>query len=105
MPPSFLAPFNYSGFDQLAVDYFGVPHHTHFWVAVDGFQYWTDITTGNDVQFVDGGQILWNFAPLNVVDQPDNLFTVPTNTPNCQGEPIDFSKILDPFFRLALVHQ
>jgi len=83
IPPDFLTPFNYSGYQTLAMDGSGVTHMTDFWVAVDGFQYWTDSTTGFDIQFADAGLLLWNFGDFNVQTQPSSLFELPK--PSCNN--------------------
>jgi hypothetical protein len=101
VPPNFLRGFNYSGLTQLAFDLAGVPHYTNLWVGESGFQYWTDLTTSSDIQFVDGGNVLWNFAPqLNVVPQDPSLFKVPSNAPNCPFQTV----ARDPLMTLAILH-
>jgi len=84
VPPDFLAGFTYAT-DSVAIELDGTPHYTHFWVGGDDnvFQYWTDTTTGADIQLLDGGSTLWTFAPLNVVPQNPSLFVVPKNAPAC----------------------
>jgi len=102
VPPAFLTPFNFSGFTPLAVDHSGVPHITNFWVA-GGFNYWTDTTTGLDIQFEDGGAILWNWSPLNDVPQPASIFSLPSGQ-NCNAScPSSFleKEISDPYISLA----
>jgi len=89
VPPNFLAPFNDSGITQLAIDYYGLPHTTNLWLGEDNFQYWTDSTTGDDVQFVDAGSAVWWFAPFNVAPQPNTLFSLGSqcNTKCSFGKP------------------
>ncbi len=64
---------------MIAFDYSGTPYYTNFWMGPSGFQYWTDATDkyGRDIQFCDGGLLLWNFAPLNVVPQNPKIFELP----------------------------
>lgn len=69
MPPTFLQGFNFSGdietvpgkvneqFLQSSnklVDFYGKQRKTLRWDGEDSFKYWTDATTGDDVQFQDG---------------------------------------------------
>lgn len=63
VPPDFLAGFNSSEFVMPASDIYGVPHATNFWTTDEGFYYWTDVHTFQDIQLVDGGFIMWNFVP------------------------------------------
>jgi len=104
VPPQFLQGFNYSGFDQIVFDYTGVPIMTHYWVAqpLGGFQYWTDASNGHDIEFCDGGNVLWNFQPpFNVVNQNSSLFDIP---PHCSILPCDFQEghSIDPMMKLSM---
>jgi len=86
IPPDFLAGFDFT-YKSVAFDIYGVPHYTDFWVGSDGqeevFQYWTDSNTGFDIQLVDGGSIIWNFAEFHVAPQNAKIFDVPKNAPVC----------------------
>jgi hypothetical protein len=66
----------------------GTPRYANYWVAPEakGFQYWTDAKTGEDVQFLDGGSIMWSFGPLQVRAQDKGLFTVPSKPVPCSRE-------------------
>jgi len=107
VPPNFLAGFNYSGFEQLAFDYYGVPWHTNLWLGGD-FMYWTNATDGHDIQFVDGGFVLWNFAGFNVQHQDVSIFDLPSASCNQTCKIPSFGKstlkngFFDPFYRLSL---
>jgi hypothetical protein len=103
VPPDFLRGFNYSGYSQLAFDNFGVPHYTYFWAADDGFQYWTDVSTGADIQFQDGGNALWNFAQMNVRSQDPSMFELPPNLPKCPFSPTLAES--NPFICLAIANR
>jgi len=107
VPPNFLAGFNYSGFNQLAFDYYGVPYVTTLWLGGD-FMYWTNATNGHDIQFVDGGFVLWNFAGFNVQHQSHSIFDLPSSSCNQTCPKFSLEKpslsrrYMDPFLRLAL---
>jgi len=82
----------------LALDYYGITHVTNLWIGISNFQYWTEVGTGYDIQFVDGGNVLWNFGILKVGPQNPKIFSVPANAPACPFQPIaDF----DPYLRFA----
>jgi len=86
IPPNFLQGFDFSGFQQLAFDYYGIVHTTNFWFGKppsEVFQYWTDVNTGNDVQFVDGGFVVWSWGNFNVTAPPSSIFKTPANWTNC----------------------
>lgn len=103
----------------IGLDYFGKPHYSNLWVGDGGFQYWTDVrkdsfqnfnklkvNTGDDVAFVDGGLVLWTFAPFNVVKQDPSLFQYPT--PQCSKQcstSFSFTEIADPLIKLTLASQ
>jgi len=82
VPPAFLEHFNFST-ATVSTDYRGFAHFVNFWVAESGFQYWTDVNTFADIQFLDGGSILWVWAGLHVVPQNTSMFTVPLTAPKC----------------------
>jgi len=78
IPPDFLADFNYS-MPMIAQNWLGTPFNTNFWVGPGGFQYWTQTNQyGSDIQFCDGGSLLWNWGPFNVVAQDPSIFDLPT---------------------------
>eukprot|EP01121_Diplochlamys_sp_Union-15-3_P014514 TRINITY_DN462_c0_g1_i1.p1 TRINITY_DN462_c0_g1~~TRINITY_DN462_c0_g1_i1.p1 ORF type:complete len:251 (-),score=43.91 TRINITY_DN462_c0_g1_i1:78-791(-) len=108
VPPTFLQGFNYSGYDQIVFDYYGTPTVTNYWIGGDGFQYWTALDQfGSDIQFDDGGLLLWNFAPLNVVPQNSSLFKLPEllcelHCPLSGEKRINKEALLkDPFVKMA----
>jgi hypothetical protein len=74
---------------MIAPDITGTPFNTNYWVAEDGFLYWTDATDkfGRDIQFCDGGLLLWNWAPLNVVPQNPSIFQLPNGNCNTPCNP------------------
>jgi len=79
VPPNFLAPFNYSGQIENVPDMYGKLHATYVWEG-SGFLYWTDVKTGDDIQFRDGpGDTFWNFANLIPGKQPASLWQLPAN--------------------------
>eukprot|EP00759_Apiculatamorpha_spiralis_P057226 PhF_6_TR8509/c0_g1_i1/m.13315 len=79
VPPNFLAPFNFTNV-TIAKDMYGHNHVVDYWVHPgDGFAYWTDKYTGNDIKFQDGNGILWNFGELVSKAQPASLFVLPSN--------------------------
>eukprot|EP01119_Soliformovum_irregulare_P000640 TRINITY_DN1045_c0_g1_i1.p1 TRINITY_DN1045_c0_g1~~TRINITY_DN1045_c0_g1_i1.p1 ORF type:complete len:227 (-),score=40.90 TRINITY_DN1045_c0_g1_i1:99-758(-) len=84
IPPAFLAQFNYTGYQTIESDFYGVPHFTYYWDA-GTFQYWTDTQSGQDIKFIDGGIIVWNFAPtFSFTQWPASIFQVPKNAPPCK---------------------
>ena len=81
---------------------FGVPHITNLWVAEGGFQYWTDATSGKDVALVDGGAVLWNFAPFNVAPQDPSIFDLPSDSNTCNTK-CSFATDMKPSPMFALM--
>jgi len=100
VPPNFLEAFNYSGFQQIVVDMNSLAHYVYFWFGPSGFQYWTEISTGFDIAFVDGGTLQWAFGPLNAAPQNASLFTVPTEYKRCPF-PVS-SNFIDPLVKLSM---
>jgi len=103
VPPDFLAGFNYSGFVLPAADRFGVLHSSVMWTTPmeeGGFFYWTDAHNGDDVAFVDGDVIMWNFDQFNVRPQPSSLFKLPSDClSTCPTAP----DTEDPMVRLSIM--
>lgn len=85
IPPNFLAPFNYNGTETVP-DQAGDMHDTYRWRSEAGFQYWTDKTTGLDIQFKDGpSPVYWNYGPLHFRNQTNSVFDLPNNClPSCK---------------------
>jgi hypothetical protein len=104
VPPNFLAPFNFSNVVD-TTDYYGNSHTCNHWKSIDFFAYWTDVNSGDDIQFLDGGVVYWNWGPLNVVPQDNSIFNVPSGTPACSfAAPKMEDKYMDPMVRLAHIH-
>jgi len=107
IPPAFLEEFNYTGFDNIAMSMSGEAYFTHFWAnSPSGFQYWTNSMDkfGADIQFQDGGILLWNWGPLNVTSVNPNIFELPEFYCNvsCPGSLMDSLNIDRlPMFKLA----
>jgi len=87
IPPNFLAPFNASGFVIPMPDYVGVLHETNFWTTNEGFYYWTDANSGQDIFFTDGSVINWAFVPqFSFTSQSASLYQIPsTCAASCGG--------------------
>eukprot|EP01102_Stenamoeba_stenopodia_P013789 TRINITY_DN451_c0_g1_i1.p1 TRINITY_DN451_c0_g1~~TRINITY_DN451_c0_g1_i1.p1 ORF type:complete len:249 (+),score=60.88 TRINITY_DN451_c0_g1_i1:53-799(+) len=105
VPPNFLKGFNYTSNNQTAKDYFGNVHDVNYWTGPGGFGYWTDITTGHDVQFLDGGgsEVYWNFAPFNVASQQNSTFALPEGQDCSSPCPSSGNfEIRDPYLNAAL---
>jgi len=78
VPPTFLQGFDYSGHNDTVPDQHGVKHVTYRWDGSDDFKYWTDVKTGDDVQFQDGPTgVKWNFGDMIVANQATSIFTLP----------------------------
>jgi len=106
IPPNFLAPFDASTFLIPTPDIWGVLHNSNFWTTDAGFFYWTDTVTGQDIQFVDGDVLTWNFVPtFHTVSQPASLFKLPAGCASSCGSGIAKSALRDPIVRLARLHQ
>eukprot|EP01127_Copromyxa_protea_P005845 TRINITY_DN1568_c0_g1_i1.p1 TRINITY_DN1568_c0_g1~~TRINITY_DN1568_c0_g1_i1.p1 ORF type:complete len:220 (-),score=53.29 TRINITY_DN1568_c0_g1_i1:41-700(-) len=87
IPPNFLAPFDYVS-STVSLDLFGNARYANYWVAPNAtsFQYWTDAASGEDIQFLDGGNVLWTFGPLTDRPQDKGLFSVPSPAVACPTE-------------------
>lgn len=54
----------------------------YHWTAIDGFAYWTDINTDEDVQFKDGNTgVFWNFGKFTDLPNIPDIFKLPSD--NC----------------------
>ena len=91
VPPNFLRGFHYSNVEN-ATDYYGASHACNHWTSgITFFGYWTQLHTGDDIQFKDGPSgVFWNFAPFNVAPQNPSIFDLPTNQGNCSQLCTDF---------------
>jgi len=107
LPPDFLRGFNYSGYDQIAFNYYGVPFLTNYWIGGGGFMYWTALNKfGSDIALDDGGGLLWNFGEMNVTSQSQSMFDLPHSYCNlkCPTESIDITAMMqDPMLKLSSV--
>jgi len=82
IPPAFLGGFTWNSV-QIAPDLSGTRHNSNYW-AGSGFGYWTDLQTGDDVFFQDGGSgIYWAWGDFNVQPQPASVFALPANPAEC----------------------
>eukprot|EP00026_Physarum_polycephalum_P017601 Phypoly_transcript_18876.p1 GENE.Phypoly_transcript_18876~~Phypoly_transcript_18876.p1 ORF type:complete len:243 (+),score=36.22 Phypoly_transcript_18876:62-730(+) len=86
VPPTFLQGFNYSGYNDTVPDMYGVEHESYQWDGVFHFKYWTDVNTGDDVQFQDGPTgVTWSFGKMDVTPQNVSIFDIP-NTSACSSK-------------------
>ena len=77
VPPQFLQGFTYKN-NETAPDYYGDIHQCYHWTGPGFFGYWTDNTTGHDIEFKDGPTgVYWQFAPFVVGPQSPSLFQAP----------------------------
>jgi len=82
VPPTFLQGFTYSGHNETVPDMYGKSHNSYRWDGEEDFKYWTDIKTGDDVQFQDGPTgVKWNFGEFSVTPQSKTIFVLPAG--NC----------------------
>jgi len=77
VPPDFLRTFNFTGV-QNVLNMYGQSVPTNSWDAGGGFKYWTDLVTGEDIQFQEGGKSQWNFGASRAAPQPSSIFAVPS---------------------------
>eukprot|EP00026_Physarum_polycephalum_P017056 Phypoly_transcript_18141.p1 GENE.Phypoly_transcript_18141~~Phypoly_transcript_18141.p1 ORF type:complete len:223 (+),score=24.23 Phypoly_transcript_18141:97-765(+) len=83
VPPTFLQGFTYSGYNDTVLDMYGKEHVTYRWDGTEDFKYWTDVDTGDDVQFQDGPTgVKWNFGEMQVGAQDPALFDLPAGDCN-----------------------
>jgi len=106
LPPNFLQGFNYSGYQFPAADLYGVLHNSNFWSTIgEGFFYWTDAVSGQDISLIDGGALQWAFRPSFNTKAQHSVFAIPSNcAAECPTQKGFVRQFNDPMLRLAARH-
>lgn len=114
VPPDFLAPFNFADID-FVTDMYNATHECAHWKGPEGFEYWTDLQSGDDVRFQDGDLtgITWAYGTINYVNQSASTFQLPSQcsssclfsdgrTPLAEMMP---PHLLHPYMKLSMAHR